>query len=52
MTAGVYRFSPIWSPHGTYIAYVYGTGPHPHLDDRRLVGGPRDQLPEGQTITP
>lgn len=32
MTAGVYRFSPIWSPHGTYIAYVYGTGPHPHLD--------------------
>ena len=32
MTSGVYRFGPTWSPHGTYIAYVFGTGLHPHLD--------------------
>lgn len=32
MTSGVYRFSPTWSPHGTYIAYTYGVGPVLHQD--------------------
>lgn len=32
MTSGVYRFSATWSPHGTYIAYVFTQAPALHED--------------------
>ena len=65
MTSGVYRFTPTWSPHGTYIAYVYATAPSVHEDlylmtasganRRRLTTGSADHSqpawrPDGSSI--
>ena len=65
MTSGVYRFGPTWSPHGTYIAYVFEQVPATHADvyvmaatgtgRRRLTLGSADHLqpvwrPDGSSI--
>jgi Tol biopolymer transport system component len=49
LTTGIYRFSPMWSPNGASIAYVYGTSASPALNIYVMTstGGSRHRVTLG-----